>query len=93
MSSTKRVTKKFIIFMDSTLYDKPPSFIPGIGRISCKKLNELGLFKASNILGRFLYLDESDFILWLKSYGVNSHNSITCYNALKQYAVLKKLCA
>ncbi|XP_076106213.1 barrier-to-autointegration factor-like [Mytilus galloprovincialis] len=60
---------------------------PGIGPITAVYFNNDNIYKASQILGYFLFMqrDAGKFMTWLSTYGCNKGQQQAIYNAVEEY--------
>ncbi|KAL2078703.1 hypothetical protein ACEWY4_026388 [Coilia grayii] len=86
MSST---SKKHQSFCSEPMKGKPVTDIPGIGRVSGGHLQSQGYNKATDVLGKYLTVQENrnQFQGWLKDgSGANAKQQGDCYKAMRDWS-------
>ncbi|XP_062381937.1 barrier-to-autointegration factor-like [Sardina pilchardus] len=86
MSST---SKKHQAFCSEPMKGKPVTAVPGIGRVSGGQLQSQGYHKATDVLGKYLTVNENrnDFQGWLKDDGgANSKQQGDAYKAMREWS-------
>ncbi|KAI7799000.1 putative barrier-to-autointegration factor [Triplophysa rosa] len=81
-------SQKHRLFCSEPMGDKSVYTLPGIGLVLGGRLEKIGIFKARDVLGRFLVLgmDEWKYKSWLRdSCGANAKQQRDCYNCLKEW--------
>lgn len=83
MSST---SKKRQAFCSESMRGKPVSDIPGIGPACGSQLQSHGFHKATDVLGKFLTMNENQFQEWLRDQGgANAKQQGDCYRAMQEW--------
>ncbi|XP_058608630.1 barrier-to-autointegration factor [Onychostoma macrolepis] len=75
-------------FCSEPMGDKLVYELPGIGPVLGRRLQNRGIIRAQNVLGRFLALnkDEWKFKNWLRdTCGANAKQQRDCYNCLREW--------
>ncbi|XP_016388336.1 barrier-to-autointegration factor-like [Sinocyclocheilus rhinocerous] len=81
-------SKKHRCFCSEPMGDKLVYELPGIGPVLGGRLQNRGIIRARDVLGRFLVLnkDEWKFKNWLRdSCGANAKQQRDCYNYLREW--------
>lgn len=61
--------------------------LPGIDSVLGQRLNEAGIVRAYQVLGKFLYLEKGHiaFYEWLRGFGADNGQCTACFNALDEW--------
>ena len=61
--------------------------LPGIDSALGQRLNEAGIVRAYQVLGKFLYLEKGHiaFYEWLRGFGADNGQCTACFNALYEW--------
>lgn len=61
--------------------------LPGIDSVLGQRLNEAGIVRAYQVLGKFLYLEKGHiaFYEWLRGFGADNGQCTACFNALDKW--------
>ncbi|XP_051526414.1 barrier-to-autointegration factor [Myxocyprinus asiaticus] len=81
-------SQKHQIFCAEPMGDKSVYTLPGIGPVLGGRLENIGIRRARDLLGRFLVfeMDEWKFKSWLRdSCGANAKQQRDCYYCLKEW--------
>ena len=74
-------------FAYTPMRDKSVSQLPGISSVLKQRLNEAGIVRAYQVLGKFLYLEKGHiaFYEWLRGFGADNSECTACFNALNDW--------
>ena len=74
-------------FVGTPMRHKSVSQLPGISSVLKQRLNEAGIVRAYQVLGKFLYLEKGHiaFYEWLRGFGADNSECTACFNALDHW--------
>ena len=77
-------TRKYRSFVNSTMEGKSVLSVPGVGKVTAQRLQDSGIFKATELFGVFLR-DKEGFKAFMKGFGADRNRQSAAFKAFEDW--------
>ena len=78
-------TRKYRSFVNSTMEGKSILSVPGVGKVTAQRLQDSGIFKATELFGVFLR-DKEGFKAFMKGFGADRNRQSAAFKAFEDWS-------